>query len=677
MKKLLFIAALLCLTTVLSAQDFNDSLNIKLDEVVVTSIYKKTSSGNSELKSDRITSMNYGQEPSNMFIKMPSIISLNDNGTEFGYGYFRIRGLDQTRINVSLDGCPWNEAEDYGSYFANSPDLLSSMSSVSVERGSSSMYNGIAGVAGGILLESVNLYKDTVSHISFDTGSYGSYRASVVYNMGNINNWGLHIKATSQETEGYRDNSQNSSKAFTIKTGYKFNDNHSVDLMTMNGYHENGQGWIGSTMDELSRNKYANGCLESEDDEWFMTMNRLQYKGWLSSSTLLTSSVYYQYQRGSYRMDLDNYMRKMVDKSWESTYALYDYGLTHHMYGGNFVVKQSLNDFNITGGVNLYQYFRKHYMDDKTINVSESEYYDNKGTKNDLSSFIQLKYALDNLSVSGNIQYRHVEFKYKDYMNDIYSFGSYKNGTRWDFLNYGLNVDYLLGTNSRAFLSYSHVNREPTRSDMFGGNETYTGELATIESEKSNDVEAGFEYKNNKIKLSVNYFYMWFDNELVLNGEYGLNGLPCHENASSSYRTGIEVSMEAKPVKNINFLVNASRSTNRVKTDTYGSKNHIMSPEWTFDSDLMYIGEHWNIGCNVNYHSDMYIDMNNEYKVPDMFTFNMYGEIEPFTDMFIKLRMNNITNRKNYNTAMLGVDNEIRYIQNAGFNFNVSLRMDF
>ena len=96
---------------------------------------------------------------------MPSIYSTNDNGTEFGYGYFRIRGLDQTRINVTLDGCPWNEAEDYGSYFANSPDLMSSMHSIKVDKGTSSSYNGIAGVAGGISLESVNLYRDTTSYL--------------------------------------------------------------------------------------------------------------------------------------------------------------------------------------------------------------------------------------------------------------------------------------------------------------------------------------------------------------------------------------------------------------------------------------------------------------------------------------------------------------------------------
>lgn len=677
MRKLLLFTILgSCLS--IQAQEQTDTIRHQsLDEVVVTSVYKKQNSINTELKSDVIRQRNYGQEPSNMFIKMPSIISLNDNGTEFGYGYFRIRGLDQTRINVSLDGCPWNEAEDYGSYFANSPDLLSSMSSVSVERGSSSLYNGIAGVAGGIILESVNIFKEDKSSVTMDGGSHGSFRGSVIYNMGERNGWGLHVKATHQETCGYRDNSDNSSQAVTIKTGYKFNQNHSLDFMTMNGYHENGQGWIGSTKAELDNDPYANGCLPSEDDNWFMTMNRLQYKGWLSDNTLISSSLYYQHQTGSYRMDLDNYMRKMVDKSWNPTFMLYDYGLTHHMYGANVLLKQSFNELKINCGINAYRFFRNHYLKQSSPNVLVSEFYDNRGTKNDFSSFAQVSYTLDGLTLSGNVQYRYVDFRYRDYLNPELSFSPDLHDTKWNFINYGFSADYQVSENGKVYVSYSHVNREPTRSDMFGGNETYMGELSTIQPEKANDVEAGFTYRNPVFHIGLNYFYMWFDNELVLNGQYGLNGLPCHENAKESYRTGLELSGGIKFTEKLSLEVNGSKSIHKVKSETFGSRNHILSPEWTLDTDFIWKGDFSSAGLNVNYHSDMFIDMENKFKVPHLFTVNLYGETEVMEDMFITLRLNNILNRTNYNTAMIGADNEIRYIQNAGFNFNVSLKMMF
>lgn len=126
MNKFKFIFALiLTFICVASFTQELDTTMIDLDEVVISSFYQSSSTLSSEVNQRDIVKVNYGQEPSHVFSKMPSIISLNDNGTEYGYGYYRIRGLDQTRINVTLDGCPWNEAEDYGSYFANSPDLMS------------------------------------------------------------------------------------------------------------------------------------------------------------------------------------------------------------------------------------------------------------------------------------------------------------------------------------------------------------------------------------------------------------------------------------------------------------------------------------------------------------------------------------------------------------------------
>lgn len=140
-------------------------------------------------------------------------------------------------------------------------------------------------------------------------------------------------------------------KALTIKTGYKFNTNHNIDILSMNGFHRNGQGWIGNTIEELENNPNANGCTSLEDDNWFMSMNKLQYKGRLHDNIILTSSVYYQYQTGSYRFDLDNYMKRMVDDTWGITNMLYDYGLTHNMVGGNIIGRFYLSDVTLNVGV--------------------------------------------------------------------------------------------------------------------------------------------------------------------------------------------------------------------------------------------------------------------------------------------------------------------------------------
>lgn len=215
MRKIFFIISFIFVgINVYGQQDTTKVYSI--DEISVVSFFNNDNHSTEYDKVDVIET-NYGQEPSNIFAKMPSIISLNDNGTEFGYGYFRIRGLDQTRINVMFDGCPWNEAEDFGSYFANSPDLISSMDKISIQRGTNSNNNGIAGSAGAINFESINIWNDNVSYAHIGGGSFDSYKASIIYNMNPTNGWGLHIKGTVQGTDGYRDYGFNHSKSINYK----------------------------------------------------------------------------------------------------------------------------------------------------------------------------------------------------------------------------------------------------------------------------------------------------------------------------------------------------------------------------------------------------------------------------------------------------------------------------
>ena len=673
-KNFLIVAFLAITTSVYAQQDTTKVYSI--DEISVVSFFNNDNHSTEYDKTDVIET-NYGQEPSNIFAKMPSIISLNDNGTEFGYGYFRIRGLDQTRINVMLDGCPWNEAEDFGSYFANSPDLISSMDKISIQRGTNSNNNGIAGSAGAINFESINIWDDNVSYAHIGGGSFDSYKASIIYNMNPTNGWGLHIKGTVQGTDGYRDYGFNHSKALTIKTGYKFNTNHSIDILSMNGFHRNGQGWIGNTIEELENNPNANGCTSLEDDNWFMSMNKLQYKGRLHSNIILTSSVYYQYQTGSYRFDLDNYMKRMVDNTWGITNMLYDYGLTHNMVGGNIIGKFYLSDVTLNVGVNGYTYNRRHFSGDKSKNIPVEENYNNNGLKNDFNGFLTINYSLlNNLSFGGNIQFRHTNFSYKDHINPEYNFTSNKYNTNWNFINWGLNVNYNPNNNILLYAKYSCVNREPTRSDMFGGNEFYPGEINVVTPEITDDFEIAYHKTFNRINFSINGFYMFFNNELILNGELGMNGLPCHENAKDSKRYGLEIDFNWNVYDNIYFDLTGSISNNIVNSETFGKRKHILTPGKTLNADLYWDNNKYKIGINSNYRDEMFIDMSNEHTIPMLYTINLYSDIN-YKDITFSIRMNNITSRVNYSMGTIGVNNEVLYIKNAPFNLNVAVKYNF
>ena len=653
MKKILYLFIALLMSTTIYAENFESTVDstINLSEVSVTSLYRNNVNTGYLITHDKLVSDNHGQEPSHVFSFMPNIFSMSDNGTEFGYGYFRIRGLDQTRINVTLDGMPWNEAEDYGTYFANSPDLMSSLHSIKVERGTSSSNNGTASSGGSINLESIDLLKDTISYAYVGGGSYKTYKTSIIYNSGLFNNHhALHVKATQQQTDGFKDNSFNNSQAFTIKYGYFFNDRHNIEVLSLNGRHRNCQGWLGNTMDELKANKHANGNIKTEDDEWIQTINKIQYKGQLRDNVILTASTYLQYQNGWYNMDLDNYMNRMVDPAWIPTNILYSYGLTHYLYGGNVATKIYLDNLSITAGANAYAYDRNHFMADHGKNIPDIEYYDNTGHKNDVNAFLSASYTLGKFNIGANAQYRHVDFRYH---TAYYEFDRFAYDTNWNFINWGANVEYNFTNNMKAYARYSEVSREPTRTDMFGGNEYFTGNITTNKAERSHDVEVGYEVRSNKVKANVNLYYMAFTNERVLNGQYGLNGLPLHDTADKSYRMGIEGTVDWNFWKGFHYVMNGSLSKNKIDTETFNNKTHILTPAVTFNNEFNYDGGNWIVGLNNKYRSNMYIDQANNYKVPYYLTFNIRGSYR-YKKAEFGLYVNNILNRTNYYNAAEG-----------------------
>ena len=679
MKKFLsFIIFVLSFVT-LEAHEI-DTLKVEqLDSVSVVSFYRNTVNVGSLVNHETLVANNYGQEPSHLFKTMPNIFSMSDNGTEFGYGYFRIRGLDQTRINVTLDGMPWNEAEDYGTYFANSPDLLSSMHSVKVERGSSSTNNGTASSGGSINLESVDLLKDTQSYGYVGGGSFKTYKTSVVYNSGLLDKSAVHVKATQQQTNGFRDYGFNNSQALTLKYGYFFNEKHSLEFLSLNGRHRNGQGWLGVTLNELEINPRANGNIESEDDEWFQTVNKLQYKGWLSKNVLLTSSLYLQYQTGWYNMDLDNYMVRMVDKDFAPTGVRYTYGLEHYLYGGNVAAKFYFGNLSLTAGTNLYAYQREHYLDERLsthwANVPADEFYDNIGSKRDGNVFVSAQYRAGKFNFGANVQYRYVDFSYKDKLDATQSFDKNQYGTCWMFVNYGANIDYNFTNSSKLYVRYAEVSREPTRTDMFGGNEFFPGDITTNKNERSYDIEGGYVFTNDHIEFNVNTYYMRFRNERVLNGQYGLNGLPLHDTASNSYRTGVELSGDINIFRGLHYKLNGSASENRISSETFDNKYHILTPAFTVSHDVYFKNKTLVLGLNNSYHSRMFLDQDNQYEIPYYLTFNFYGSYK-YKNLEFGLRVNNLLNRVNYYNGALGAT-DLLYFRESGTNFFADMKIYF
>ena len=678
MRKFLWVMCALLVGMSAYANESNDTvINKTLDEFTVTSFYRSaTPMLGSTIDAKTILENNYGQEPSWLFAKMPSIFAFSDNGTTFGYGYFRIRGLDQTRINVTLDGMPWNEAEDFGCYFANSPDIMADAGTIDVGRGTSTYNPGTASYGGSVNISSIDLLKKNVSYADFGGGSFASAKTSVNINTGLMGKWAVHARGTVSHTDGYREHSQNNSQSLGLKVGYFMNDKTSFDFLSITGYHTNGQGYIGCTMDELAVNRKANGCSELEDDNFFQTVNKFTYNTKFTDKIQFTSSIYWNMLLGEYRFDLDNYMLRLCDEPME-TGMLYNYGLKQHMYGGNAAARYYIPDGAITLGTNIYKFEREHYLDERNIdkarNIDPSEYYDNRGHKMDYEVFLNAKKAFGNLTLSANVQYRGVNFWYRDLRDPSVKFDE---DTKWNFINFGADASYKIGKHNEVYAKYARAHREPTRTDMFGGNEWYPGELTTTDAEVSNDVEVGWNIATKRLNANLNLFGMFFENERTLTGTLGLNGLPEHEKAESSHRMGIEVYFDYEPIDKLHLVNTSAFSNNKIKTEVYGKASHVLTPGAIINQAVEWRDKKWTLGVEYKYRSHMYLDLENEFTVPDSWQFDVYGSLK--VDMFvISAHLNNIANRDNMQTGVLSNTGKPLYMPDSPTNFFASVKYIF
>jgi iron complex outermembrane receptor protein len=248
--------------------------------------------------------------------------------------------------------------------------------------------------------------------------------------------------------------------------------------------------------------------------------------------------------------------------------------------------------------------------------------------------------------------------------------------TKWNFINFGVDANYKIGRHNELYVKYARAHREPTRTDMFGGNEWYPGALTTTDAEISNDVELGWNIATKRLNANLNLFGMFFENERSLTGTIGLNGLPEHEKADNSHRMGIELYFDYNPFACLHLVNNSSYSNNKVKTETYGKKTHVLTPGCIFNQAIEWRDKMWSLGIEYKYRSHMYLDMENTERVPDLWQLNVYGSLK-VNKFVISAHVRNITNRDNIQTGVLSNTGKPLYMADAPTNFFASVKYMF
>lgn len=648
----------------LSAQDTlrNDSLHT-LQEVVVTyQADKQTPITFQNISSKDIKAKSTGQEPSFLLSETPSITNYSDAGNSQGYSYFRLRGIDQTRINMTLDGVPLNEPEDQGAYFSNYPDILNSVSKIQIQRGVGTSKNGVASYGGSVQLFSPNLADSTKTTFGLGYGSFNSLRVFGEYNSGIKNKKALYVRASQIYSDGYKYHSSNNSQSVFLSGGF-FHDKSIWKLNFLAGHQQNYMAWIGVSDSLIDIDRRTNANSKQEKDRFLQTLTQLKNSWQIGQFSSLETSIYHTFLKGNYGFDFNNFL------SLSSTDELYNYAFQSNLFGFFSNYTLSKKQFNLISGVHGNIYNRQHTGSEKIL----GQLYQNTGYKNEISVFTKADYTFKWFTFFADVQYRYVNFDYKGSV-DLQKLD-------WHFINPKAGLSASLNNNSILYYSLGFTGREPTRNDMFGGNDDLLADssgnaiLSNTNPEFVLNHELGFRFQKEKMNFNTNLYYMDFQNEIVLDGKFGPNGLALTNNVEQSFRAGIELSIAYKVSKHFSLVNNSSFNYSRIteQTETFSP---ILTPPIIINQEVIFSKNKFTIALSGRYQQQSFIDFANEEKVNGYFLLNSRASYN-INDFQFSIFLNNITNTKYFNQGYVDFDGSNKYFVQAPTNFYASIQYSF
>ncbi|SEW34876.1 iron complex outermembrane recepter protein [Chitinophaga sp. YR573] len=604
---------------------------------------------------------NTGQEPSFLLSETPAITVYSDAGNSQGYSYYRLRGMDQTRVNTTLDGMPLNEPEDQGAYFSNYPDILNSISKIQIQRGVGTSKNGTSSYAGSIQLFSPDLTDSVKTTFGIGYGSYNSFRVFGEYQTGIKNRKSLYVRASQIYTDGYKYHSSNNSQSVFISGGLYY-DKTTWKINIMAGHQQNDMAWLG-VADSLIQKDRRTNANSNERDNFTQGLIQLQNSWQISPRSVLNSSVYYTALKGNYDFDVNNYMGIPSDGN------LFNYAFQSNFTGLFTNYSLTVNHLTWTTGIHGNLYNRQHLGSDKAL----GELYKNKGYKNELSTFSKIEYNLHRFNLFADLQYRYTSFDYK---------GSVAfQKLDWQFLNpkAGISVDVDKHTN--LYYSIGRTSREPTRNDMFGGNDDLTADstgqaiLFNKKAESVTDHELGIRLHGQHLSMQFNGYYMNFNNEIVLNGKFGPNGLLLTDNVKSSYRTGLELSLNYQLCKHFLLTNNSSFNYSRIKEQST-TFSPILTPALIINQEIAYEKNHFGIAVSGRYQGKSFIDFANDVSLDQYVLINARAHYT-ISHYEVSFFLNNITNAKYINNGYVEADGTRKYFVQAPTNFYIAFKYSF
>ena len=592
MKILIFIFILTPFLLGAQKVEIKDSIKIiSLNEVNVEGIRASSDLPitYSNLSKEDLKSRNLGQDIPVLLNFLPSVVTSSDAGNGIGYTNLRVRGIDATRINVTINGFPYNDSESHSVYWVDLPDFASNVESFQLQRGIGTSTNGSGAFGGSINLRSDFLSEIPQSEISSSYGSFNTLRKTLRFSTGLINkNIEFSGRFSEIDSDGYVDRAKSDLDSYFLQFAFK-NKNTLFRILGFGGHEITYQSWYGIDSFQLKKNRNYNPAGEIYDENGNKTgfynnqvdnykQNHIQILWDQEINSLVNFSFGYNFTHGYgfYEEYNDEWYVENISFGNETNFKYLnlnplEVGNTIISNTENITQKWLDNYFNVfTLRVNYLKnytnlnfggiysvYDGDHYGSlvwgqNIPYDLINNKFYENKGIKKELSFFIKLNQTISSkTSIYLDAQIRTLNYSIDGTIKGPELF---KVNDSFVFFNPKVGITHNINDLNNLYFSYGKAKREPNRSDYKNGNPV---------SETLYDFEFGWRYLNNMINIKTNFYWMKYFNQLALTGAIDDVGLPIRENVGNSRRVGLEIDTLIKFNNSLSWIFNLSVSSNK------------------------------------------------------------------------------------------------------------------
>lgn len=708
-------------------------------EVKATRVSEKAPFAVSNITQKDIQKQNLGQSLPYLLNQTPSLVLSSDDGAGVGYSSMRIRGTDITRINVTFNGIPVNDAESQGTFFVDIPDLASSTNSIQIQRGVGSSTNGAGAFGASVNISNIEQSKVATATISNAYGSFDTWKHTLRASTGILKGgFQFDTRLSKISSNGYVDRAFSDLKSLQFLAGWtSANETTNIKFNLLTGKERTGQAWngievsydktnpngfnyskeldkIGRTTNNLgyiAEGKYYDDQSDNfQQDYYQLFINQKFAPNWTANLTgfMTRGKGFYNEYKNGWSGEGESFSDyglpasvEIGNQTFTSTALTRQLWLNNYYYGSVFSTNYVQNKTNLTFGGAITKYDGKHYgfvkWAERVIPL-DYKWYDLTAFKNDFNVFGKIQQEfIDGLFAFVDLQYRHVAHT----INGFRKNPDFRTTNDFSFFNPKAGLSYLIKHDyngaSKIYGSFAIANREPNRDDF------EASQTSLPKPENLKDFEAGYLFGNSVINTGVNGFYMHYKNQIVNTGKINDVGAYERTNVDNSYRAGVELFADAKPLAWLQLGANATLSKNKIKSLTQYSDGE--TPE-TFTNTDIALTPNTIVGGNITFNplynsqsrQHFYIDLlgkhigrqyldNSSNKLKSINPYTLFDTrlrytvtSKPIKEIGFVLMVNNLLNKKYENNGYTyEYDGTVynAYFPQAGTNWNVGLNFSF